>query len=100
MSRSKSNSDGWDMIFDTLILEMDPPPTKYIKDAIIVTKNGKSDQLTIKIDNKYICDADKDGSTTKSTITAIFTPDSVRVIEMIPADTFHFSRNVYAAKRN
>jgi hypothetical protein len=40
MSRSKSNSDGWDMIFDTLILEMDPPPTKYIKDAIIVTKNG------------------------------------------------------------
>jgi hypothetical protein len=28
------------MIFDTLILEMDPPPTKYIKDAIIVTKNG------------------------------------------------------------
>ena len=33
MSRSKSTTDGWDMIFDDLILE-------YIKDAIIVTKSG------------------------------------------------------------
>ena len=40
MSRSKSTTDGWDMIFDDLILESDPPPTKYIKDAIIVTKCG------------------------------------------------------------
>jgi hypothetical protein len=40
MSRSKSTTDGWDMIFDDLILESDPPPTKYIKDAIIVTKSG------------------------------------------------------------
>jgi hypothetical protein len=40
MSRYKENSDGWDMIFDDLILESEPPPTKYIKDAIIVTKSG------------------------------------------------------------
>jgi len=40
MSRSKSNEDGWDMIFDDLILESEPPPLKYIKDAIIVTKSG------------------------------------------------------------
>ena len=40
MSRSKSTTDGWDMIFDDLILESDPPPTKYIKEAIIVTKSG------------------------------------------------------------
>ena len=40
MSRSKSTTDGWDIIFDDLILESDPPPTKYIKDAIIVTKSG------------------------------------------------------------
>lgn len=40
MTRSKSSTDGWDMIFDDLILESDPPPTKYIKDAIIVTKSG------------------------------------------------------------
>jgi hypothetical protein len=40
MSRSKSTTDGWDMIFDDLILESDPPPTKYIKDAVIVTKSG------------------------------------------------------------
>jgi len=40
MSRSKSNADGWDMIFDDLILESDSPPAKYIKDAIVVTKSG------------------------------------------------------------
>jgi len=39
MSRYKANSDGWDMIFDNLILDSDPPPTKYIKDAVIVTKS-------------------------------------------------------------
>lgn len=40
MSKSKTSSDGWDMIFDDLILESDPPPAKYIKDAVIVTKSG------------------------------------------------------------
>jgi len=40
MSRSKSSMDWWNTIFDNLILESDPPPTKYIKDAVIVTKNG------------------------------------------------------------
>ena len=40
MSRSKQNSDGWDMIFDDLIINSDPPPIKYINDATIVTKSG------------------------------------------------------------
>jgi hypothetical protein len=40
MSRSKQNSDGWDMIFDTLIIDSEPPPTKYINDATIITKSG------------------------------------------------------------
>jgi hypothetical protein len=40
MSRSKLEADWWDMILDDLILESDPPPTKYIKDAVIVTKSG------------------------------------------------------------
>lgn len=39
MSRSKSNVDGWDEIFDDLILGTEPP-TRYIKDATIVTKSG------------------------------------------------------------
>jgi hypothetical protein len=40
MNRSKTNTEAWDMIFDDLILEANPPPTKYIKDAVIITKNG------------------------------------------------------------
>lgn len=40
MSKSKQNSDDWDMIFDTLIIESDPPPIKYINDATIITKSG------------------------------------------------------------
>lgn len=39
MSRSKSNADGWDEIFDDLILGTEPP-TRYIKDAMIFTKSG------------------------------------------------------------
>lgn len=39
MSRSKTTQDAWDQIFDDLILESEPP-IRYIKDAIIVTKNG------------------------------------------------------------
>ena len=40
MARSKTTADSWDMIFDDLIIESEPPPAKYIKDAIIVTKSG------------------------------------------------------------
>ena len=40
MSKSKQMSDGWDMIFDTLILDSEPPPIKYINDATIITKSG------------------------------------------------------------
>ncbi len=39
MSRSRTNQDVWDQIFDDLILEAEPP-VRYIKDAIIITKNG------------------------------------------------------------
>jgi hypothetical protein len=39
MSRSKVNTDVWDQIFADLVLEAEPP-IRYIKDAIIVTKNG------------------------------------------------------------
>jgi hypothetical protein len=39
MSRSKSNADGWDEIFDDLILGTEPP-TRYIMDAMIITKSG------------------------------------------------------------
>ena len=39
MSRSKAEQDIWDQIFDDLILETEPP-VRYIKDAVIVTKNG------------------------------------------------------------
>ena len=40
MSKSKQNSDDWDMIFDTLIIDSEPPPIKYINDATIITKSG------------------------------------------------------------
>jgi hypothetical protein len=39
MSRSRTNQDAWDQIFDDLILENEPP-VRYIKDALIITKNG------------------------------------------------------------
>jgi hypothetical protein len=39
MSRSKAEQDVWDQIFDDLILETEPP-IRYIKDAVIITKNG------------------------------------------------------------
>lgn len=39
MSRSKINTDVWEEIFSDLVLEAEPP-IRYIKDAIIVTKNG------------------------------------------------------------
>ncbi|MEY4876114.1 MAG: hypothetical protein RL708_1263 [Bacteroidota bacterium] len=78
----------------------------YVGDTIIkksvninIVINDKSDQLTFRIDNNYICDADKDGYTNKATYTAKFTADSVFVIESLPADTFFFGRIVYAAKR-
>jgi hypothetical protein len=38
-SRYKSSSDGWDEIFEDLILENEPP-IRYIKEAVIVTKTG------------------------------------------------------------
>ena len=39
MSRSNTNQDAWDQIFEDLILDSEPP-TRYIKDAVIITKNG------------------------------------------------------------
>ena len=39
MAKARTNQDVWDEIFDNLILETEPP-IQYIKDAIIVTKNG------------------------------------------------------------
>lgn len=45
MSRSRSNQDVWDQIFDDLILETEPP-IRYIKDAIIITKNGVKFKVT------------------------------------------------------
>ena len=39
MSRSNTKQDAWDQIFEDLILDSEPP-TRYIKDAVIITKNG------------------------------------------------------------
>jgi len=39
MSRSNTNQDAWDQIFEDLILDSEPP-TRYIKDAVIITKSG------------------------------------------------------------
>lgn len=39
MSRSKTKPEVWDQIFEDLILDAEPP-IRYIKDAVIVTKNG------------------------------------------------------------
>lgn len=39
MSRSRTDQDVWDQIFDDLILDTEPP-VQYIKDAVIITKNG------------------------------------------------------------
>ena len=39
MSRSKADRDVWDQIFDDLILDSEPP-LRYIKDAVVITKNG------------------------------------------------------------
>ncbi len=79
----------------------------YVRDSVINTsvnieliKNGKSNQITIRLDGVYYCDADKDGFTNKSNATAYFTPDSVKVIEYLPSDTFHFGRLVWVGKKN
>lgn len=45
MPKAKSSNDIWDEIIDSLVLETEPP-TRYIKDAIIVTKNGTSYRLS------------------------------------------------------
>lgn len=45
MPKSKQSYDVWDDIIDSLVLEMEPP-TQYIKDAIVVTKNGTSYRLS------------------------------------------------------
>lgn len=45
MPKAKSSNDIWDEIIESLVLETEPP-TKYIKDAVIVTKNGASYRLS------------------------------------------------------
>ena len=39
MSKSRNNAEVWNDIFDDLVL-VGEPPMRYIKDAVIVTKNG------------------------------------------------------------
>lgn len=39
MSRSRSTHDVWDQIFEDLVLDSEPP-MRYIKDAVVITKNG------------------------------------------------------------
>lgn len=39
MSRSKAAQDVWDQIFEDLVLDSEPP-IRYIKDAVVITKNG------------------------------------------------------------
>lgn len=39
MSRSKAAPDVWDQIFEDLVLDSEPP-LRYIKDAVVITKNG------------------------------------------------------------
>lgn len=45
MPKARSSNDIWDEIIDSLVLETEPP-TKYIKDAIIVTKSGTSYRIS------------------------------------------------------
>jgi hypothetical protein len=45
MPKAKSSTDIWDEIIDSLVLETEPP-TRYIKDAIVVTKTGVSYKLS------------------------------------------------------
>ena len=67
---------------------------------IELIKNGKSDQITVRIDGVYYCDADKDGYSTKMNSTVIFSADSVKILQYILADTINFGRFVYVGKRN
>jgi hypothetical protein len=79
----------------------------YLTDTILdtkvnisITKNGFTDQLTIKVKNNYFCDVDKDGYTGKSNIEAVFALDSVKLYEYVKSDTIFYGRNTYVAKRN
>ncbi len=63
-------------------------------------KNGKSNQITVRINSVYYCDADKDGFSTRANATVYFNTDSLKIVEYIPSDTFFFGRFVYVAKKN
>ena len=45
MPKAKSSNDIWEDIINSLVLETEPP-SKYIKDAIVVTKSGSSYKLS------------------------------------------------------
>lgn len=45
MPKAKSSNDIWEDIINGLVLETEPP-SKYIKDAIVVTKTGSSYKLS------------------------------------------------------
>ena len=45
MSRTKRTPDFWEEIIDSLVLEIEPP-VRYIKDAIIITKDGDRFKLS------------------------------------------------------
>jgi hypothetical protein len=79
----------------------------YVTDSLVSTnvnmeliKNGKSDQITFRLDGVYYCDADKDGYTTKANATVYYTTDSIKIVQYIPTDTFNFGRFVWVGKRN
>ena len=45
MSRTKRTPDFWEEIIDSLVLEIEPP-VRYIKDAVIITKDGAKIKLS------------------------------------------------------
>ena len=79
----------------------------YFRDSFVnknlnfeLIKNASSNQITVRINSVYYCDADKDGFSTKANATMYFNTDSLKIIEYIPSDTFFFGRFVYVAKKN
>ncbi len=79
----------------------------YFRDSFVnknlnfeLIKNASSNQITVRINSVYYCDADKDGFSTKANATVYFNTDSLKIVEYIPSDTFFFGRFVYVAKKN
>ena len=80
---------------------------RYFRDSFVnkslnfeLIKNTASNQITVRINSTYYCDADKDGFSPRANTTVYFSTDSLKIVEYIPSDTFFFGRFVYVARKN